>query len=217
MQFTEPDDATCLMYLVRHGATDNNVANPPRLQGSRSNPPLSIEGLAQAEATSRFLSGVTPAAIYASPLQRAHETAEIIARPHRLPIESVEALLECDIGRWEGRDWAEIRRTEPKEYEAFMADPGVNPHPGGESMNDLIKRVEPAFLKIFESHLGQSVIAATHKNVNRAYVCHLLKMPMARVREVPQYNCGVNLLAYSKGHVEVITINAAFHLPIGSK
>ena len=78
-----------LMYLIRHGATEANLAKPARLQGRRHNPPLARLGVRQAEMTRDFL-GVRPLDhCYCSPLLRAVQTASIIAAPQ-----------DCRRSRW---------------------------------------------------------------------------------------------------------------------
>ncbi len=83
---TLPDN-TCIMYLVRHGATKNNMAKPPRLQGRREDPSLSDEGRQQAECAAKLLEDLPLTAALSSPLLRAKETAQIIAAPHDLPVD----------------------------------------------------------------------------------------------------------------------------------
>ena len=93
---------TCWLYLVRHGATANNEARPPRLQGRRTDPALSDEGQEQSRETGRLLASQRIEAVYTSPLLRARQTARAIAEPHGLPVEVVDDLIEVDVGRWEG-------------------------------------------------------------------------------------------------------------------
>jgi broad specificity phosphatase PhoE len=99
---------TCTLYLVRHGATINNTADPPLLQGCKSDPPLSEAGIAQAEAAARLLSRRPIDVVYCTPLLRSRQTAERIAACHSLFVEEVPQLTECDVGLWEGRSWVEI-------------------------------------------------------------------------------------------------------------
>ncbi|WP_417347128.1 histidine phosphatase family protein [Ferrimonas sp.] len=86
-------------YLIRHGETLWNRQR--RLQGSQ-NSPLTDEGVAQAEALSRELASLQFDAIYASPLERARITAEIINQPHGLPLQLEEGLKERAFGVLEG-------------------------------------------------------------------------------------------------------------------
>jgi broad specificity phosphatase PhoE len=198
--------------LVRHGATANNRADPPRLQGRRTDPPLSDEGLEQARRTGEFLAGYALDAVYSSPLLRARQTAEAIAKPHALCAQIVDDLIEVDVGVWEGRSWVEIEKTDPEAYRAFMADATVNPYLGGENLQTVLARAAPAFEQLMEQNLGRLIAVVAHNVVNRAYLARLIGMPVARYRSIPQDNCGVTLLRYRKGRATVVTINGVYHL-----
>src|SRR5947209_17725220 len=124
---------TTRLYLVRHAATAANLAKPPLLQGVRTDPRLAPDGIRQAEVTRELLVGVTLDACYCSPMLRAVETAEIIARPHRLTPSACPELTECDVGEWEGRSWESIATQEPERYCIYMADPALVRYAGGES------------------------------------------------------------------------------------
>lgn len=210
-----PAPPTCWLYLVRHGATENNRARPPRLQGRRTDPPLSDEGLEQAQNTGRLLADCPIDAVYSSPLLRARQTAEAIAQPHGLEVQPVQGLIEVDVGDWEGRAWDEIERTDPEAYRAFMTDATVHPYLGGENLQTVLDRTAPTFEKLLAENLGRAIVAVAHNVVNRAYLAELLGLPLARYRWVPQDNCGVNLLRYRTGKVKVVTVNSVFHLPKG--
>src|ERR1700677_174599 len=95
-----------VLYLIRHGATEANLAQPPRLLGRRLDLPLAPLGIRQAEAARDALAHLPVAACYNSPLIRAAHTAQIVAAPHGLTPQKLEALTECDLGRWEGLDWS---------------------------------------------------------------------------------------------------------------
>ena len=73
-----PAPHTCWCYLIRHAATDNNRARPPRLQGRRTDPGLSDEGHLQAKATGDYLAAGHMDAVYSSPLLHARQTAEAL-------------------------------------------------------------------------------------------------------------------------------------------
>jgi len=207
-----PAPNTCWLYLVRHAATANNRARPPRLQGRRTDPPLSDEGFQQARQTGRLLAESPLAAVYSSPLLRARQTAEAIALPHGLEVEIVDDLIEVDVGDWEGRPWDEIERNDPAAYKAFMTDASVHPYLGGENLQTVLDRAAPALERLMAANLGRLVVAVAHNVVNRSYLARLMDMPLARYRLVPQDNCGVNLLRYRDGKVKVVTLNAVFHL-----
>jgi broad specificity phosphatase PhoE len=207
-----PAPDTCWLYLVRHGATANNRARPPRLQGRRTDQGLSQEGHDQARQVGRALADLPVGAVYTSPLLRARQTAEAIARPHGLSVEVVQDLIEVDVGRWEGRSWQEIEQSDPEAYRLFTTDAGVHPYLGGENLGVVQARAIPALRQIAADNLGRLVVAVSHNCVNRAYLAHLLGMPLAKYRSIPQDNCGLNLLRYRHGRMKLVTVNAVDHL-----
>jgi broad specificity phosphatase PhoE len=207
-----PAPDTCWLYLVRHGATANNRARPPRLQGRRTDPALSDEGHRQARQTGRVLAELPVSAVYTSPLLRARQTADAIAQPHGLAVEVVEDLIEVDVGVWEGRSWEEIQETDPEAYRLFSTDAGVHPYLGGENLGTVQARVIPALEQLMSDNLGRVVVAVGHNCLNRAYLAHLLDTPLPKYRSISQDNCGVNLLRYRDGRIKVVTINAVGHL-----
>src|SRR4051812_42279204 len=122
-----------VLHLVRHAATQANLARPPLLLGRRLDLPLAPLGLLQAEAARDTLADRPLAACYSSPLSRARQTAQILAAPHGLQPIALDALTECDVGQWEGLIWPAVRDLDPEGWARFHADPAVFGFPGGES------------------------------------------------------------------------------------
>ena len=211
----EPSPAAnrpCTLYLIRHGATENNLSNPPRLQGSNANPELSAKGLAQAERTAAQLSQTSIQAVYSSPLKRAMQTGTPIARTHALTCRAVPELIEVNVGSWQDRHWSEIEKSEPEAYENFIRDPETQPYAGGESFGDVARRVIPVFRQLVESHPGETIVVIGHNVVNRVFLAHVAHIPLSKSREIRQANCGINLIRYHKKKLQLVTMNAMFHL-----
>lgn len=207
------DADTCIMYLVRHGATANNQANPPLLQGRGVDLELSAAGRQQAACAAGLLARHSLIAIYSSPLIRARQTAEIIAEPHGLEVQLVPAIEEVDVGQWEGRSWQEISQTEPEPFRQFVADSANHGYLGGENMNQVRDRAAPVLDDLMRQHLGAEIAVVAHNVVNRVYVATLLGVPIALAREINQDNCGVNVVRCRRNETKLLTLNAAFHLP----
>ncbi|RMG02873.1 MAG: histidine phosphatase family protein, partial [Planctomycetota bacterium] len=184
-----PDDRTCWMLLIRHGATANNRAVPPRLQGRRTDPELSPEGRDQATRTARFLENLPISHVFSSPLLRARQTAEHIAGAHGLPVEVLPAITEVDVGIWEGMSWEQVEAQYPEAYRAFMSNAAENPYFDGETMASVRDRVVPAFAELVEQHRGRWIVVVAHNVVNRVYLAHLLDIPIFKYRTIPQDNC----------------------------
>jgi broad specificity phosphatase PhoE len=200
------------LYLLRHAATAANLAVPNRLQGRKHDPELAPLGVRQAAAT-RDLLAVRPIdACYSSPLKRAAQTATIVGAPHGLTPQPVEALTECDIGRWEGLDWATIRKQDAGAYRDYMGDPASFAYPGGESFAEVHARAAAALDAILRDHPGQTVLVVSHHVVNRTYLAGLLGLPLSRARQVSLANCGISVVTREGDQTAVSTLNAAFHL-----
>src|SRR6516225_8904320 len=150
-----PPDGKTILYLIRHGATEANLARPPRIQGRRHNPPLARPGVRQSEATRDFLAGRRVDHCYCSPLLRAVQTAAIIAAPHGLSPQPLEELTECDVGNWEGLDWQAIRYLDADGYRRFMDNPAEFGYPGGESFATVFQRVGHCLDGLMVKHVGQ--------------------------------------------------------------
>jgi broad specificity phosphatase PhoE len=200
------------LYLIRHGATEANLARPARLQGQRLDPPLARLGVRQAEATRDFLAVRPIDHCYCSPLLRAVQTATIVAAPHGVSPRPLGALTECDVGRWEGLDWQTIRYLDAEGFERFHAHPGQAGYPGGESFADVYGRVEPVLKGLLSRHVGETVLVVAHHVVNRTYLAGLLGLTPDQARQVSLDNCGISVVVCAGGETTVHTLNAAFHL-----
>ena len=201
-----------VLYLIRHGATEANLARPARIQGRRHNPPLARLGVRQAEATRDFLAIRPIDHCYCSPLLRAVQTAAIVAAPHGLSPQPLEALTECDVGRWEGLDWQTIRSLDSEGFQRFHAHPAEFGYPGGESFRDVYERAMPALDELLRVHCGQSILVVAHHIVNRTYLAGLLGLTTDQARQVTLDNCGISVIHRAGAQTMVNTLNAAFHL-----
>lgn len=201
-----------VLYLVRHGATEANLARPARIQGRRHNPPLARLGVRQAEATRDFLASRTIDHCYSSPLLRAVQTAAIIAAPHGLSPQPLEELTECDVGRWEGLDWQTVRYLDAEGHQRFHDDPAAFGYPGGESFADVHARVAPMLNELLQRHAGESVLVVAHHVVNRTFLAGLLGLSPGQARQVSLDNCGISVVVREGKKTTVCTLNAFFHL-----
>jgi broad specificity phosphatase PhoE len=200
------------MYLIRHGATEANLARPTRLQGRRHNPPLARLGLRQAELTRDFLAIRPVDACYCSPLLRAVQTASIIAEPHGISPQLLDDLIECDVGSWEGMDWQSIRNFDAEGYQRFMSCPSEFGYPGGESFADVYLRSQRCMEELLTKHAGQSILVVAHHVVNRTYLAGLMGLTPGQARLVTLDNCGISVVTREDVTTTVSTLNASFHL-----
>lgn len=112
------------LLFIRHGQTTWNVEN--RLPGQLPGVALNDRGREQATRLADALTVLPISAIISSPLERARDTAEIIARPHKLDIQFEPALMDIELGRWSGQSFNELAKND-SEWKAFVRDPTVAP------------------------------------------------------------------------------------------
>jgi broad specificity phosphatase PhoE len=142
------------ILIARHGETDWNRER--RWQGW-ADPPLNDTGREQARDLAEQLRSDPFDAVYSSDLQRAHETAVIVAEPHGLPVLVDPGLREIDIGSWSGLTHDEIRERYPD---------GVRPD--GETHEQHAKRVRDAVTRIAREHRSERILIVTHGGTIRS-------------------------------------------------
>jgi probable phosphoglycerate mutase len=153
------------IVMVRHGETDWNREG--RFQG-HSDLPLNAAGRNQAYELAGLLSTEAIDVIYASPLRRAYETAEIVADRLGLEVRACDALREANLGSWEGLTLAEVEARYPEGYRRW-----VEYREGwhdGETYDELGQRVVAGILEIASRHAGDRVLAVTHGGPIRSTV-----------------------------------------------
>ena len=168
------------LFLVRHGATV--LAAEDRFAGS-TDVPLSDEGRAQAGHLAVRLAEESVAAVFASPLERAVETARILAAPHRLEVQTRAELREIGHGHWEQLTPREVAERFPEEAAAWEQDPFTFTPPGGESGLTVTARALPALLEIVRAHAGRKVLVVSHKATIRLLLSSLLGFDPRRYRD----------------------------------
>lgn len=187
-----------MIYLFRHGAVDTDGR---RFIG-QSDRPLNGEGRRQARAWRNRLEGMDWRGVYASDLDRARETAEILAGKPPTPLRE---LREIHLGDWEEVSMAEIRRTQPERWRERGERMDRFRPPGGESFADLQARVWPAFQALAEAP-GPALVVA-HAGVNRAILCRLLAMPLWGLFRLGQDPGCLNRIDPTRNPFRVISLN----------
>jgi broad specificity phosphatase PhoE len=165
------------ILLARHGETDWNREG--RFQGW-ADPPLNATGRAQAVDLSVALMAEELATVYASPLRRAYETADVVAATRGVEPITVEALREVDVGSWSGLTRAEIEEHFPEQYARWL-DYGQG-WEDGETYEEMAERVVRALLELAAAHDGERILAVTHGGPMRAASAFADRVSFAEAR-----------------------------------
>lgn len=181
------------ILFARHGETQWN--RDGRFQG-HADPPLNDAGRAQAEGLAERLEGQRFAAIYASDLRRAWETADIVAARLRRDVTRDAGLREIDVGSWSGLTRAEVAARDPDGFARWLA--GEVGH-DGETREQHLARVLAAVLSIGAAHGGERVLVVSHGGSLRTLQRHALGEP----RPVLD-NCGTYELTVVDGTLRAV-------------
>lgn len=197
------------VYLVRHGETEWNHTG--RYQG-HSDIALSPDGRRQAELLRERFRGINLDAIYSSDLNRAKETAAIIATPHGLQVKAVPALREINFGAWEGLTYQEIVTSHPQEWETWRRNPGTTIVPGGESFQQVKERALAAFEDIVTAEAGRTLLIVAHGGSLRSLICALLGLDLTAVWRFRLDNTGVSVVDCYEENRILVLLNDTHHL-----
>jgi len=171
-----------VLHLVRHGQVDN----PQKIvYGRQRGWRLSERGRAEAEAVARHLGGRPIARVYTSPLERAVQTATVIAGTCGGEVEPREDLVEAWLcSPWEGLPWREVKRERAREWARYLFRP-LEVCDVAEDLRALAARMETALRAIAAAHPEQQVVAVSHGDPLKAGVLALTGGDLGELHRSP--------------------------------
>ena len=196
-------DATLVLF-VRHGQTPTTgKVLPGRATGLH----LSDTGRQQAERAAERLKVLTKVdAIYASPLERAKETAAPIAKALGLRTSIDKGLLECDFGDWTGAELKKLMKL--PEWTTVQRSPSTFRFPSGESFTEMQTRMVGAVDRLRVEHRGGVVVCVSHADPIKAVLTHAMGTHLDLFQRIVVSTCSVSAVAYTGGGPIVLTVNS---------
>lgn len=153
--------------LIRHGATD---AVGKRLSGRMPGVHLNEQGREQAQGLAKRLHHLPISAIYSSPLERAIETAEPVAKSLNLQTIICEDFLEMNFGEWTNLTFEEVQQQPQFQYfNSFRSNTRI---PGGEGMLEAQARIIARLQKLQLLHPGETVAIVSHADLIKAAITY---------------------------------------------
>jgi broad specificity phosphatase PhoE len=196
------------LILARHGETAWNVE---KIFRGRADVDLDRVGLKQAELLGKYLSNWELEAIYSSPLRRALDTANMVARYQKVAVRVAEGLTDFDYGEWQSLPEQEVKKL----YPALLNEWHSNPHkvrtPGGESLEDVRRRAVEPINDILPRHRG-NVLLVSHRVVIKVLVCYLLGLDNSHFWNIRQDVCGITTFDHVDGRFVLTRHNDTSHL-----
>ena len=200
---TAPPSST-LILLVRHGLTPTTGKILP---GRASGLHLAETGQTQAQAAADRIAALARVdAVYASPLERARETAAPIAKARNLKVHIDKGLLECDFGEWTGAELKKLMKL--PEWNTVLRAPSTFRFPNGESFTEMQGRIVNAIDRLRAAHEGGVVVCVSHADPIKAAVAHAMGTHIDLFQRIVISPCSVTAIAYSVGGPVVLTVNS---------
>ena len=192
------------VILVRHG--ENDWVKKNRLAGWIEGVHLNENGRSQAKDAAKRLSKLPITHIYSSPVTRCVETADYIAKPHKLKIIEVEDVGEVRYGDWEGKKIEKLA-TKP-EWHAVQYYPSRFQFPNGEALREVQFRAIQAVERLSTQHQDDIIVVVSHADLIKLVLAHYLGVHIDLFQRIVISPASVSVLALlNNGAVRVVRVN----------
>lgn len=184
------------LLFIRHGQTTWNAEH--RLPGQLPGIHLTDTGKQQAERLADALNVLPISAMISSPLERARETAEIIAQPRKLAIQFDADLMDINVGHWAGQDHDQLNKND-ETWKAFVRNPTVAP-PGVETFPQVQARAVAAVERWrVQETSGAYPAFVTHADVIKLLVAHYTGLEAGQAGKLMIDNASVSIVEVEDG------------------
>jgi probable phosphoglycerate mutase len=201
--------APARLILVRHGESTWNAEH--RIQG-QLDPPLSDQGLRQAEHLAGRLAKRRFVGFYTSDLARARQTARAVAARIGKEPEVEAGLREVFLGEWEGLHTAELAERYPSAWESWTVEPSWDLVPGGEGGREFEARVNGTMDRIIAAHPHGDVLVVTHGGVIQVALHRIVGRPSQGLFPFRIQNTSISVIEKRSGRFVISSVNDTGHL-----
>ena len=189
-------------FLVRHASCEGLGQT---IWGRTGGICLNEQGRTEAQQLAERFTSVKLDALYSSPLERARETAEALARVAQLEIQPNAAFNEIDFGEWSGKSFATLSNDE--RWRRFNTQRSLAQIPGGESFIDVQARAINELEKLRERHGEARVAIVSHADVIRAIVSYVAGAPIDFWQRLGISPSSVTIVASDEHGTKLLAVN----------
>jgi len=198
-----------IFLLIRHGQND---MVGEKLAGRLPGVHLNDDGWAQARRLAAETAHLKLKAVYSSPLERARETAEPIARVHGLAVEIAPELIEIDFGDWQGKRLKRLKKG--RLWKTVQSQPGDFRFPNGESFLEAQTRAAKSLTTLSEQYKKNDLIACVaHSDVIRLIVAYFLRLSLDEFQRVRISTGSLTVMYLHEGQAFFNVINHTLDFP----
>lgn len=188
------------IYLTRHGETEWNKMD--RVQGILDSK-LTEDGIKMAEILRERSKDIKFDKVYSSDLKRAEDTAKIVAPENK--IITTPYLREIDVGNWSGKYFYTLKEADEELYTTYFKEPHKYERPDGESLHDVMNRVEKFFEEYILNSEDKNILVVSHGVTIVAILDYVEKIDLKNfwTNRVIR-NATFNIIEYVDGELKVI-------------
>jgi broad specificity phosphatase PhoE len=179
------------LLFIRHGESTWNAERilPGQLPGI----PLNDKGREQAARLAESLRDIPLSAIISSPLERASETAEIVAQGRGLSVQFDAELMDTNIGNWAGQKYDELPKIDPA-WKAYVENPTVAPE-GVETFPQVQQRSLAAVDRWrCKDGIGEYPAFVAHADVIKLLIAHYMNLDAGKAGSIFIENASVSIV-----------------------
>ena len=208
-EHSKKKDKPTTVLLIRHG--ENEWSQSHKLAGRTPNIHLNEYGRQQAQALGQRLAKVELSVIYASPLERTMETAEAVARHHKLEVKPRPGILEVDYGKWTGK--AIKKLSKKKSWFRIQFYPSGAGFPGGETMYAMQARFVQEINSLVAEHAGETIAIVGHADLIKAAVAHYLGIHFDLFQRITISTGSITAISFNARGPRILMVNDTSHNP----
>ena len=193
------------IIFLRHGQAENNAKRI--LAGRTGGVPLTDTGRNQARGAAEFLEHLDISAIYSSPIERAQDTAEIVAGHNSLDVRTDERLIELEMGRFTGMGYDDVLSNHGDVFLKFYQGSREVAENGVETFDQVKSRVRDVVGHVSREHPGQNVVLVTHMDPIKAMLSTVIDPSPNVLFELIIATASLNIFRESNAKFSLSAIN----------
>ena len=195
-----------MIIFLRHGQAENNTKRI--LAGRTEGVPLTKIGIEQAENIGKYLKPIDISAIYSSPIERADNTAKIVAESNSIDYKLDERLTELDMGKFTRMPYDEIFAKHGNVFLKFYSNDPIISEYDVETFPHVQKRVMDMLDYIIKKHDQQNVILVTHMDPIKSVIAKVMDLKPLALFELIIANCSLTIIKHHDEKLSLSAINA---------
>ena len=195
-----------MIIFLRHGQAENNTKRI--LAGRTEGVPLTKIGIEQAEQIGKYLKPIDISAIYSSPIERANNTAKIVAESNSIDYKLDERLTELDMGKFTRMPYDEIFAKHGNVFLKFYSNDPIISEYNVETFPHVQKRVMDMLDYIIKKHDQQNVILVTHMDPIKSVIAKVMDLKPLSLFELIIANCSLTIIKHHDEKLSLSAINA---------